>query len=130
MMLRILFAILGLRGSRIREYQAVLRDARRQGVRPPTFWDKLSFVGAIIAGRSSPKQLWRARLGACHRCPLYDRAHHRCGQPEPSTTGCRCYMPLKAAVPQAGCWLDQMYQEEGLKPHKRTGWVRRNLGPQ
>jgi len=63
--------------------------------------------------RSDPK-LWRLRVRACARCPIYNRAMRTCGTAgdlwiRPGTLlaeqeGCLCWIPAKASVLAADCW--------------------------
>ena len=55
------------------------------------------------------------RLRACHRCPLYFRPLSTCGSPLMEgfeSDGCHCFMPAKAADPNAQCWQDQELGDE------------------
>ena len=54
-----------------------------------------------------------ARLDCCRRCPLFFTPLQTCGSPlrfGDADLGCWCYMPVKATMKTAQCWLD----EEGI----------------
>ncbi|MHC1766186.1 MAG: hypothetical protein AB9869_18110 [Verrucomicrobiia bacterium] len=64
-----------------------------------------------------PGRFWWRRMRACQRCPIYDRERRTCGRlgqgivsyhGDPIPLGCGCFMPLKAALPNAKCWLHEM----------------------
>lgn len=57
-------------------------------------------------------------MKACKNCPIYDPIRKTCGneymEVNGEILGCLCYMPLKAKIPQSGCWA----RENGLD----MGW--------
>lgn len=57
------------------------------------------------------KKLWRNRLRECVRCPLYDRRYKTCGSPG-TDVGCHCFLPMKAALPEARCWVEETLLED------------------
>jgi hypothetical protein len=59
---------------------------------------------ALGFGRQVQATLEQRRLSACKSCTNFNRKTATCGTP-PSAYGCWCYMPVKAMLPEANCWL-------------------------
>lgn len=62
-------------------------------------------------------------LRTCYKCPLFYKPLRTCGSPldkKLDGLGCWCYMPEKAAMAQASCWLDIH------APGNTTGWIDRD----
>jgi hypothetical protein len=83
-------------------------------------------AGLVFSSGRIPK-LGRLRIRHCAtKCPFYDHKRRTCGH-ENSTTnvfgntemaGCGCFMPLKAGIPEATCWLnDRTAGEVGWPKH-------------
>jgi len=61
---------------------------------------------------------YEERLKACQNCKIYFKPLKTCGTPfrftkTTSTSGCWCFMPYKAAIPESTCWLDENYIKGG-----------------
>lgn len=77
-------------------------------------WQRMGRALGLMVGLFHPKQyvpkkVSDARLRICERCPIYFRPMGTCGSPlswSRRGTGCWCYMPIKAKLPDAECWLD------------------------
>ena len=95
------------------------------------FWPLLKMARlipkAILEGRRRkrrPGSFWWQRMKCCRRCPLYDRQRQACGmvgstwnnQGKEEPLGCGCFMPLKAGLPEAECWLWQ-------RTNGKQGWA-------
>jgi len=87
-------------------------------------WERargLALVRRALTGhREVPFALYLHRLRACHACPIYDRQRRTCGTPGDGEKtyandagrirpmGCWCWMPLKARLTDATCWMSDM----------------------
>lgn len=69
------------------------------------------------AGVLASRRTFRRRLRACRACPLYDRAFRTCGdgvstleteKGELVPAGCQCWMPLKARLLKATCFMEDI----------------------
>lgn len=66
-------------------------------------------------GSRGPGSLWWRRMRGCQRCPLYDRHRRACGHLWQEyqrggvlkVLGCGCFLPLKASIGDARCWLHE-----------------------
>lgn len=105
-------------------YYAVAYTATHSGFR--AVWDK--FLGMLSLWWSSrnsklSQRVVDARLEACEMCPLYCWELKTCGdarhpqlwhdQTTQSTQpmGCFCWLPAKAKLSEATCWLDDQSVE-------------------
>lgn len=73
---------------------------------------------ALVFGQGRVgRAVWRERMRACARCPVYARDWKQCRLGE---HGCGCYAPFVALVKApypAGCWWREFVNEAG-------GWGR------
>ena len=106
--------IAGFKLDRFRELSAALRkEAKSEG-----FWLALNLTKAAwqtISSRGVGRSAWRARLRACHRCPVYNHKARTCRKYD---LGCGCYMPLKARLKDAECWTGLGWDHEKSPPVK------------
>jgi len=75
------------------------------------------FFPVAFASRS----LYRRRLRICRACPFYDRTLRTCGDGETLIedtsrnvsvpSGCQCWLPLKARMKDASCFLADIGRE-------------------
>lgn len=72
-------------------------------------------------GKTQDPRITEQRLAACRKCPIYCAERQTCGDPlspewlgEGVPMGCFCYLPTKAKLPAAVCWLDEQ-NVEGLR---------------
>lgn len=65
-------------------------------------WLGMAWLGLWIPF-TSDRKLWRARMRACRKCPIYDQTLRRCRPFTGSPLGCGCFTPLKAMT-TAQCW--------------------------
>ena len=81
---------------------------------PRSVWRSVKAFLGIGSFEYANRVVWAKRLRICMKCPLYDRKYRRCfdahqtyetedGITRPS--GCGCYMPVKARLKDAECWL-------------------------
>lgn len=118
--------------SRYLEFlRALVRGLRlwaKVGVGPLTLARGFStgLVRPLLFRRRVGRSVWFRRVRACQRCRLYDRKARTCGDGrslfdlEPTDggerqlfpAGCQCYIPFKAASPEARCFLAEL----GLEP--------------
>lgn len=55
-----------------------------------------------------PEELYESRIALCRSCPIFYKKLETCGSPFlDQRLGCFCYMPAKAGLAEAGCWLDE-----------------------
>lgn len=86
------------------------------------------FFTALWSGRNLPEVSrleWFTRMHKCLRCPVFDRKRFTCGTPgdenkcfldqdgQLQPMGCYCFMPVKAKLAGATCWLADFQQREG-----------------
>ena len=106
--------IAGFKIDRFRELSAALRkEAKTQGAEMA-----LSVAAAVwqtLTRRGVGRAMWRARMRACHRCPVYDHKMRTCRKYD---LGCGCYMPLKARLWDAECWTGFGWDHEKNLPVK------------
>lgn len=88
----------------LRFIKALVLAARHTEKAPP--------ITALVSGvlvmcrlrkRVEPKIL-NKRLDTCRQCPVYVPDTETCGKAG-QPTGCWCFMPVKAMMPEATCWL-------------------------
>lgn len=87
------------------------RTAREKCLR--SIWLSASAFWAIRGSDRVDRKTWFLRMRACNRCPVYDHRLKRCHNsfqtyPENGVErpfGCGCYMPVKATLKEAECWL-------------------------
>lgn len=93
--------LLGLKLSRWRQWAQAVRAAG------PSAWPRVASAAfwLVAEGLVSPRN-YRARLTACNRCPIYDKASRRCADTVGLGQGCGCYMPVKALGRGARCWME------------------------
>ena len=107
----------GFKPGRIREWlQAVRNAGRAKG------WLQTGCLVAIAAWgalRDKPagSRLFRARMRACMRCPLYNPKLRICLN---YGLGCACYLPAKAAFLQSVCWRAEIKDENKWPPLNNT----------
>jgi len=70
------------------------------------------FIPALLSllRRPAPEPVIRDRLTRCRKCSIYNSRLETCGTPfvesvDDEPMGCFCYMPVKARLPEATCWL-------------------------
>ena len=100
--------------------RALLRGARlyhRMGL--PMLglaWGVLASFFAPV-GMLASERIFRRRLRACCKCPFYDPFLRTCGdgagtlETEDGTlvpAGCQCWLPLKARLPRATCFMEDI----------------------
>jgi hypothetical protein len=86
---------------------AVLRAAPH-AKRIPNPLQIVKAIGVVFwIGRTVNPAVEQARMDCCRRCPNFSHYSETCGVP-PSDYGCWCYMPLKAKLPEARCWLSEV----------------------
>ena len=100
--------------------RALLRGARlyhRMGL--PMLglaWGVLASFFAPV-GMLASERIFRRRLRACRKCPFYDPFLRTCGdgagtlETEDGTlvpAGCQCWLPLKARLPRATCFMEDI----------------------
>lgn len=108
--------LLGLKPLRFTQFLAVLREEQR--VLP--WWDRVKLILSLVravSGLGASRRLWRLRMRACHRCPIYDVQMKRCRPQTGHPFGCGCFMPFKAVQKSAKCWA-----RENLDPAAGIGW--------
>lgn len=76
-------------------------------------------VCGLYDGKSVDERIYRRRMECCRACPLFYHKLETCSSPISThgDLGCWCYMPAKAMLPEAKCWIDESC--EGLKSF---GW--------
>lgn len=96
---------------------AVLYSTERFGIT-----DLLKIGWRLLTGGSAPRgtSSYFRRLRCCYRCPVFHVEMRTCGSPISKTPelGCWCFMPKKAALPNAECWID----EQGFEDYGEYGW--------
>jgi hypothetical protein len=100
----------GLSPKRLIEWLIVLKTERRLFLNPKTTLSLAFYaLSALWTGLRTPKAqksiLWRARMGACALCPVYDHRLHACRYDQ---LGCGCYMPFKSLAKSDTCWIRQV----------------------
>jgi hypothetical protein len=98
----------------------------REGVRCKlALWVGLlrSVVKLVLVGMVD-RRIWRIRVKACHRCPIYDPVMKRCRPRNGSKLGCGCYVPYLAMEVRPykgypGCWARQFQGAVSLESY---GW--------
>ena len=72
-------------------------------------------------GKTQDPRITEQRLAACRKCPIYCADRQTCGDAltpewlgEGVPMGCFCYLPAKAKLPAAVCWLDEQ-NVEGIR---------------
>jgi hypothetical protein len=101
----------------IRQYQflkAVL-IAARYGIErftlPEILSACLSVLKQIFSNKTADasKLIWFSRVKKCLKCPVFDSRRLTCGSPFSThpELGCYCFMPIKAKMNSATCWLDE-----------------------
>src|SRR4029450_6316438 len=118
---RLQLGVLPMKIQRIRQFLAALnRGARmhmRHGMAPGRALVSLLASFFQRGGVKVPARLYRARLEACTRCPLRDAELWTCGDGKSLMTlgdgrlvpaGCQCWLPLKAGIPKADCFLTEI----------------------
>jgi len=70
-------------------------------------------------GQPQDPRITEQRLLACRSCPLYCTERQTCGDAlnpkwlrKGVPLGCFCYLPTKAKLPAAMCWLDEQNVDE------------------
>lgn len=93
-----------------------------------SIWRSVSALWSLRRSDMVEKREWLRRIRRCQKCPIYDHALKRChsslytyvdeGVTRPF--GCGCYMPVKAMLKDAECWLapagDDRWLTETPKP--------------
>ena len=82
------------------------------------FWGRITGFFSIVFSKRVPLTITEERLAACGKCPLFCKELRTCGDarrpeywndPEDGqrkAMGCHCYLPMKARLSEATCWLD------------------------
>lgn len=86
---------MGLKWVRLLEWRAVIQEEWRE-----IGWRE---VVHMVHGSLFPKvkaRIWRSRVRACYRCPLFDRDLKRCRPYTGSPYGCGCYVPYRLTDPR------------------------------
>lgn len=96
--------LLGLKWRRYREWAAVVAQEGRS----IKIYVLIRMVLSALAGGLVSRREWRARMRACMRCPIYDRARHACRDTYGRGTGCGCWMPIKAMFRGNQCWVREI----------------------
>lgn len=99
--------------SPLRLYRLWSDAMRREGL-----WAPRSILPLLWeAWRTRPlvtPPVWRQRMRACGRCPIYNRETRQCGRVDPAPDlGCGCSCPVKFLFRGAECWAREN-QIEGL----------------
>jgi len=82
---------------------------------PLSVWRSAIALFALRGSSIVPAAVWRARMRACMRCPVYDSRLKRCLNTSQTYTldgverplGCGCWMPVKAKLSDAECWMTE-----------------------
>jgi len=81
---------------------------------PRSVWRSVRAFLGIGSFEYTNRVVWAKRLRICMKCPLYDKEYRRCFNPNQTyetedgitrPSGCGCYMPVKARLKDAECWL-------------------------
>lgn len=85
-------------------------------------WRSMKAFWSIDKADTVDRKTWFVRMRACSRCPVYDHRLKRChnrfqlhmenGVERPF--GCGCYMPIKASLKGAECWLSRYGRDQWL----------------
>lgn len=77
----------------------------------------LAMLRALVRQERVSVEREEQRLAFCRDCPVYYPKLRTCGSPlrwRDRDIGCHCYMPMKAKLPRATCWI----RDQGV----RQGW--------
>ncbi|NDJ15602.1 MAG: hypothetical protein EBY17_31270 [Acidobacteriia bacterium] len=84
---------------------------------------KTVFLTLISRDKQADQQTVSRRINRCLICPVFCRELNTCGDarlPEAEDPmGCFCYIPVKARIRDAVCWLQE---PEQLGPECDAGW--------
>lgn len=75
-------------------------------------------------GPTIPQNLYELRYHICERCPLFYAPLRTCGSPlkrDLRRLGCWCYLPEKAKLLSAKCWIDDELGELDDLGWKKAG---------
>lgn len=82
--------------------------------------------GAKLIFKPGPKVkpiVYLSRIACCYACPIYYKPLRTCGTPlRDAHLGCWCFMPAKAKLRDAECWLrEEDYETEYGWPETPAG---------
>lgn len=108
--------LFGFKPSRYAEWQAVLVEEKRsQSLVSLLARMFLVFIKGLPSLKEN-RRTWRAKMRVCAKCPIYDKALHRCRPYTGSPAGCGCSVIFKAVFSKK-CYADEVL------PELKIGWV-------
>jgi len=115
--------------SRLRQnlkWASALLVAGASSIWTPHGWSRIGrafalfFFSLSAADSHVNAKKYRHRMEVCRRCPLFYKPLEACGTPlkkQLRGLGCYCYMPEKAKLEDAVCWIDSDAPDAG-----QYGW--------
>lgn len=97
-----------LKLKRYHEWLAVMRLHGGEATLPEKLrllWSMVRTVALSVSPFHRSPLTWRQKIRRCQRCPVYDPVMKQCyaiDHETGQTWGCRCYMPVKAALARHG----------------------------